>query len=219
MRDLIAEKAKLLESSISSFDMAEKGYNETSETIMNEMKTVMEWIKKEEELSKNSDLVVTKELKEQLENANSRLGTLKEEHSAEISTISQSYLSKISFLKEKEENALLQIEALKAQAASYKETVDKLRNISERETKLKDVQQVFGSSEKTKIVGNIEKKYDSSIEEYGIPPVNEEVPIFEKKTPTPVPKNKMSAVKSQTAKTVKTKPRIGTSKQEPKKRT
>lgn len=96
-------------------------------------------MQKDEEININSRKSYQEEMKDQMVKNNEAMEQLKDLHSKEINAISQSYLAKISILKEKEENGLLQIETLKNELMLYKEDIDNLRKILEKDKGIKKI--------------------------------------------------------------------------------
>ena len=133
------------------------------------IKEVEDWISKEEEECQKAEDNIVEKLKGQLQNVKDTMESLKQEHGTEISTISESYLSRMTILKEKEENALLEIESLRSQLTTCTASLDKLRNLSELEVKLrKEKAQLLASVEV-----NLEKREDMKVPEIVKEPVIE----------------------------------------------
>jgi len=137
MRDLLQEKVKLMQNSADHCSMVEKTYQTTIESLKRSTKLISDWISKEEEIMKKSGLNEKNELKKRLDELQNIVSGIKNEHTKEISAISSSYLSKIAVLKEKEENALLEIESLREQLGIYKTGLAKMQEIYDTDIKLK----------------------------------------------------------------------------------
>ncbi len=146
------------------------------------------------------------ELKTQLQNTSATVSTLKQEHANEVGAISQSYLAKIAVLKEKEENALLEIEALRSRLAQGKASIDKLRGITQQEAKiLKDATLIgvggdedFARAAETAPKGAAKQAEKETVQ-------NQAAPVVENssKPKTPAAKRPSSSAKSETRKSAK----------------
>lgn len=103
------------------------------------MKVMAEWIHENEEINNNSKKTYQEEVNEQIQKVNEAMNLLKSQHSKEMNLLSQSYLTKINLLKEKEETALMQVESLKSELALYKEDLEKLKKINDKEEDIKKI--------------------------------------------------------------------------------
>eukprot|EP01022_Parablepharisma_sp_SALTPOND_P018497 TRINITY_DN3024_c0_g1_i1.p1 TRINITY_DN3024_c0_g1~~TRINITY_DN3024_c0_g1_i1.p1 ORF type:complete len:1037 (-),score=207.38 TRINITY_DN3024_c0_g1_i1:7357-10467(-) len=137
MCSLLQEKEKVVQGSIGHLEMVEKTYLATVESLKRGTNMITDWINKEEEIVKKADQGIMQKLNKRLQEVQDSMKDLKEEQSKEISTITSSYLSKIAILKEKEENALLEVESLRSQLGFCKTGFEKLQKIYETDVKVK----------------------------------------------------------------------------------
>ncbi len=131
MKLLLQEKAKMIQSAVAHCEVVEKTYTSTAESLKRGTSLITDWIRKQDEISKKSGESVVEALKKQIESLQTALAATKHEHEAEVSNVSSSYLSKIALLKEKEENALLEVESLRAQLSGCRNSLAKLEKIYE----------------------------------------------------------------------------------------